>query len=213
MAKAILEVLAPCENGVNCPNPGEGKPLVPLGISKLSELEIDVHKDWGGYRIENLGAPTASGHAARLADIKEATKEIFKPVTYGTDIGTTGTYPHALIDTADESGFVILSVPHDFSSLTSIEIIFIAYATAADMHITINTNYCKVGESAIQHQDLMLNASMGAVTNLYLHAFSIAAAVDVASLEVGDIIGIEVLYSPTATATNIALLGVRFRYS
>ena len=65
IARAILEVLAPCENG-NCPNPGgEGKLLVPPGIRNLSELTIDVHKDWGGFRIENLGAPTAVGHAVR----------------------------------------------------------------------------------------------------------------------------------------------------
>ena len=34
----------------------------------LSVLGIDVNKDWGGYRIENLGAPTATGHALRRGD-------------------------------------------------------------------------------------------------------------------------------------------------
>jgi len=36
------------------------------GITKLSELTIDVDKDWLGYVIKNLGAPVASGDALRL---------------------------------------------------------------------------------------------------------------------------------------------------
>lgn len=38
------------------------------GIQTLSELVIDTAKDWGGYRIENVGAPTANGHAFRRGD-------------------------------------------------------------------------------------------------------------------------------------------------
>jgi len=38
------------------------------GITKLSELTIDVDKDWGGYPISNLGAPTADGDALRRGD-------------------------------------------------------------------------------------------------------------------------------------------------
>jgi len=39
------------------------------GISKLSELEIDVSKDWGGYVIKNLGAPVDPNDAIRKADL------------------------------------------------------------------------------------------------------------------------------------------------
>ena len=38
-------------------------------LAKLSLLEIDANKNWGGYRIENVGAPTTSGHAFRLGDV------------------------------------------------------------------------------------------------------------------------------------------------
>ena len=34
------------------------------GISSLSELNIDTSKNWSGYRITNLGAPSASSDAA-----------------------------------------------------------------------------------------------------------------------------------------------------
>ena len=42
-----------------------------LGITSLSELEINIDKDWATKRIENLGAPTADTHAprARAGDI------------------------------------------------------------------------------------------------------------------------------------------------
>ena len=39
------------------------------GISKLSELLIDVDKDWGGRVIKNLGAPAAAGDAIRLSEL------------------------------------------------------------------------------------------------------------------------------------------------
>lgn len=45
---------------------GEGKPLTPAAaVSKLSELEIDVAKDWNTKRIANLGAPTINNDALR----------------------------------------------------------------------------------------------------------------------------------------------------
>lgn len=39
------------------------------GIKKLSELIIDVSKDWSGYRIENIGAPTADTHVPRALSL------------------------------------------------------------------------------------------------------------------------------------------------
>lgn len=40
----------------------------PYGITKLSELPIDIAKDWDGYKIQNIGTPTADTDAARKAD-------------------------------------------------------------------------------------------------------------------------------------------------
>lgn len=34
----------------------------------LSDIIIDVNKDWNGFRIENLGSPLAAGHALRMGD-------------------------------------------------------------------------------------------------------------------------------------------------
>jgi hypothetical protein len=39
------------------------------GVAKLSELEIDVDKDWLGHRVKNLGAPVDAGDAARKGDL------------------------------------------------------------------------------------------------------------------------------------------------
>jgi len=40
-------------------------------INRLSQLTIDTHKDWGGYRIENVGAPLVDTDVprARAGDI------------------------------------------------------------------------------------------------------------------------------------------------
>jgi len=39
------------------------------GVAKLSALEIDVDKDWGGHVIKNLGAPADPNDSIRLADL------------------------------------------------------------------------------------------------------------------------------------------------
>ena len=39
------------------------------GVTKLSELEIDTEKDWGGYRIQYLGAPMEDEDAVRRANL------------------------------------------------------------------------------------------------------------------------------------------------
>lgn len=46
-------------------------PRMPAGVTRLSQLQIDAIKDWGAYRIENLGAPNSDDDAprARAADI------------------------------------------------------------------------------------------------------------------------------------------------
>ncbi|RLG81216.1 MAG: hypothetical protein DRO09_02190 [Thermoprotei archaeon] len=49
---------------------GFKKVLQQAGARKLSELEIDVDKDWGGHVIKNLGSPTATGDAVPLGYLK-----------------------------------------------------------------------------------------------------------------------------------------------
>jgi len=36
---------------------------------RLSNLIIDTDKDWGGFRIKNLGTPVSSADAVRLTDL------------------------------------------------------------------------------------------------------------------------------------------------
>jgi hypothetical protein len=43
------------------------------GVTKLSELEIDTEKDWGGYRVQYLGAPIEDEDAARRVDLPRVT--------------------------------------------------------------------------------------------------------------------------------------------
>jgi hypothetical protein len=43
------------------------------GVTKLSELEIDTEKDWGGYRVRYLGTPLGDEDAARRIDLPRIT--------------------------------------------------------------------------------------------------------------------------------------------
>ena len=36
-----------------------------VGVTKLSELEIDVSKDWGAKKIENIGTPDTADDAMK----------------------------------------------------------------------------------------------------------------------------------------------------
>jgi len=48
---------------------GTGTQAILAGARKLSQLEIDVDKDWGGHVIKNLGAPVDSADAIRKAEL------------------------------------------------------------------------------------------------------------------------------------------------
>ncbi len=53
---------------------GDGSGLTNLnaGISSLSQLSIDSHKNWGGYRITNVGEPTNLADAATKGYVDSA---------------------------------------------------------------------------------------------------------------------------------------------
>ena len=38
------------------------------GVRALSQLIIDIDKDWGGYKIKNVGTPVDTGDVIRKAD-------------------------------------------------------------------------------------------------------------------------------------------------
>lgn len=40
-----------------------------MGIDKLSELCIDESKDWGGFKITNVGSPEAAADVVRVQDV------------------------------------------------------------------------------------------------------------------------------------------------
>jgi len=43
--------------------------LIIEGVTKLSQLEIDVNKDWGGYVIKNLGSPVDPNDSLRKTEL------------------------------------------------------------------------------------------------------------------------------------------------
>ena len=47
-------------------------PIIPSGISRLSQLIIDAAKNWAGFKIENLGAPDSGDDAKRHDSVPAA---------------------------------------------------------------------------------------------------------------------------------------------
>lgn len=139
------------------------------------------------------------------------TKEFFNPIFGGTDVDWKG----AIIDTAGDFGVVSLLVPQDFSSLTSIELIFLPLATGASMNFVVVTRYGAYngGESASGHTETADPRDIGATVNGQNVAHSISDLVDIAALAAGDLLSVEVYYDVAAIASNGVLRGIRFKYA
>jgi len=119
-------------------------------------------------------------------------------------------HPKVTIDTSGQFCAIGLTVPEDYGSLVSAELLFIAHETAASQHLTINTFWGKVGEQRNNHTAVGTDRNLGAVTNGQIHAHDVSDLLS--PLEAGDVVGFFIEYSATAVDSNVAILGVRFRY-
>ena len=167
--------------------------------SDLSERDQDLKSHPTLYLLE--------------ADHKPATKEIFVPVTVATEMVIFDGTPGGLIDAAAEEAGVMLLVPHDFASITTIELIFVAKSTQTAMKATFWTRYAAKGQLRYADQETASDVSIGDVTDEYIYGYDLSGLVDAGPLAAGDYLSVRVLYSATAPTTNIIVLGVRLRYS
>jgi len=163
--------------------------------------------------IDALGVDADTLDGAHLADIKQATKEVFFPVTAGTEMTPAVNHPCAIIDhAADECGIHVF-IPHDYNSMVSLELIFAPMTTVAAMKASVYTAYGAVGEAPAEHSEQRIDGSIGDVTTNTIQAHDISDLVDSAPVAVGDYVGVYILYSAVAPATNIRVYGVRMRYT
>jgi len=138
-------------------------------------------------------------------------REVWAPVTFGSPgLSQWDGHPGVTIDGSGEYCAVGLTVPEDYGSTVSVELLFIAHETAASQHLTINVYWGKVGEQRNNHFSGGPNRDLGAVTNGQIHAHDVSDLLS--PLEAGDVVGFYIEYSSTAVDSNVFILGVRFRY-
>ena len=128
---------------------------------KLSDLDIDVDKDWATKKIENLGAPN-SGDDAKRHDSDPAThgadkhtnvtRELFLPaIAAHTAYGTPRAYYcYAVVEgaaNADEPHvYFTMKVPDDFVSFISVKAIWFSAAVSGNMRWRIAADFASCGE-------------------------------------------------------------------
>ena len=140
-----------------------------------------------------------------------ATKEIFAFVSSGNPaVGSQGVQ----IDGVGQYANTFTLIPHDFTSLTSLEVIFRPWGTGASMHFGITTRYGAYngGEDYNAHTEVVAGRDIGATVNIQYLAHDISDLVDIAALAVGDLLRVNVLYDATAIDSNAFVLGSRLRY-
>lgn len=146
-----------------------------------------------------------------IAGLAGATKEFFVPVHYASDISAIG----GLINEVTEEADALVLVPQDFTSLTSIEVIFQTNAAETNMHIHVTTRYGAYngGETYVVHTETAAGRDIGATVANHNLAHDISDLVDIAALAAGDLLLVIVKYDATAIATNLYYKGIRFKYS
>lgn len=152
---------------------------------------------------------------------RPATKEIFVHPTAAIadqtnlDPSVVGDiYPGYLINTADDSTYIVLFVPHDFQELVELAIAFIAQATSALMGFHIEVTYSKDGKAFGTNQSLATNFRMPTTLD-DIHELDIKRMIptsNIAPLEAGHYLAIKVEHTTDPNATNALVMGARFRY-
>ncbi len=164
-----------------------------------------------------MSAGTKSGQHAE----RPATKEIFVHPTAAIadqsnlDPSVVGDiYPGYLIDTADDSTYILIKVPHDFMELIDLVIAFIARATSANMGFHIEVTYSKDGKAFGTNQSLATNFRMPTTLD-DIHELNIKRMIptsNVAPLEAEHYLAIKVEYTTDPNVTNALVMGARFKY-
>lgn len=154
------------------------------------------------------------GDGATAGGIHIGTKEVFDMVHAAAGGDATLAGGGVLINAVDEYGTATILIPHDFTTLVSLEVILRPAATGDDMHCDIQTFYGAYagGEAHHAHGETADARDIGATIANQNLAHSIADLVDTAPLVAEDLLMVQVQYDATAVATNLYYRGLRLRY-
>lgn len=138
-----------------------------------------------------------------------ATMDVFFPTTYGLDgIGFQGKHPAAKLEGDEKHGMTEFRVPHDFTSITNVELIVVPLATQASADWDLLAYYFAVGEAYNIHSESDL-VTLYSVTNNQGYAVDISTVLS--ALAAGDQVGVQLIEK--VIGHDVALLGVRLRYA
>jgi len=147
-----------------------------------------------------------------------ATKEIFIPVTGGTDPHVLQGMSGYLVDTNADEADIQMMVPHDFGKLQELVVAVIPIAIAAAsaaMGFRVQVNYAKPDELYTMHNrtrnDLTIAANQVATNKIT--EINIAPLLDLATLNAKDYLGI--IFSRVDASghnTNVMVMGARLKY-
>lgn len=136
------------------------------------------------------------------------TKEFFVPCTRATSMEITGYYVVGYLTAVDEYGNVAFHVPHDFTSIIEAVVAVIPLATQAAANWDIKANYAALGEAKNIHEETDTTSTYN-VTSAQIFEVDISGILS--NLAADDYVGV-FLQQKTA-GHNVAILGVRFKYS
>jgi len=148
---------------------------------------------------------TICRHTRRL----EATKDLFIPVTGGTDLVALGAWTGYRLDTDNDYAYVNLFAPHDLNRLESIKLVVLALATLTPQTLRIVSDYARGEEAYFAHNE-QVNFALNSRTNV-IHELGIDLAYDLGPVLREDYIGVQASRQ-AGQNTNLIVLGVRLRY-
>lgn len=135
-----------------------------------------------------------------------ATKQFFFPVQTSAARGD-----YRVRSVPDSTAFQLTwFVPHDFSSLTSVELICIpgAAAIGAGKSITLDSDYAAIGESFATHSESNPAFTTDFLTPDLIYGVDVSSVYN--SLAAGDFCGLQITLNAIGDALDV--LGVLLRY-
>ena len=159
-----------------------------------------------------VDADTLDG--SHLADIVQATRELFIPCLSGTDLyPQVNPFVHAYrIDSEADNAYMSFFVPHDFTTLTALVLLFFHYhAGVFTDRLNFYSYYGALGEDPDIFAETALDIDFnGALESYKYKEYNMSGIVT--NLDAGDYVTIKVTGDAT-NVPNLGVIGARLRYT
>lgn len=185
-----------------------------LAYENLFNLQANPGDIWvrGATFTEILAAGVAgtvlTGQGAgAIPAYADKTHKLFTQAWYpGATYGVYG----VTLDTALDQANALIMIPDDYLRNAKIEIIYVANATGANMHVSLVGLRMQVGETNWTDQWTLMNQDIGATVADKLVVYDVTA--QFSAFRANDLIMVQVAYSPTVIECDVDFSGIRFEY-